>query len=110
MNEGKSRNLFELGYRLLAAEAHAIGGQRMGDELLFLVATHPTAGKGQDTVRRQKRKVSSKVSSQRAANQPPSNPPNQPTSQNKTCRPRVGAKNLLKRRQVRKPFFRSREK
>jgi hypothetical protein len=64
-------------------------------------------GKGQDPVRRDE-KTKSVVKSvvKRPANQPPIQP-TKPTNQSKKQKlgPGWGAKNLLKRRQVRKPFF-----
>jgi hypothetical protein len=110
--KSKSRMYFCLdsGYRLMQL------AKRMGNEGLHILRRghffffgdwlHRCPGKGQDPVRRDEKtkSVVKSVVPTRPAN-PPIQPTNQPTSQKtKLRRAQGGAKNLLKRRQVRKPF------
>jgi hypothetical protein len=95
-------------------QAHAIGGQEDGNglhtfgaeaiSLLWRLATFGVRKGGQDLfVETRKRKVSSKCRPNET--NPPTIQPTKPTNQSKTkLRAQGGAKNLLKRRQVRKPF------
>jgi hypothetical protein len=96
MNEGKSQNLDVLCLQCSWLQAHAIGQEDVKDYIhlaqrpfLYFLAIGYTSGvrrgKGQDTVRRDEKKVSSKVSSQPTTNQPtiqPTKPTNQSKKQN----------------------------
>jgi hypothetical protein len=86
----------------LAAKRGNEGLHRFGAEAISFTAIGYTFGVRKGKVRilfveTRKRKVSSKVSSQRDNNQPPIKPTNQSKNKN-FVGPRVGAKNLLKRR------------
>jgi hypothetical protein len=117
MNEGKVEHTTDTLFGVLLATGSCNwrrrgwerGLHRFGAEAisLLLAIGYIRCPQGQDPVRRdEKRKVSSKCRPNETANQPPIQPTNQPTSQKtKLRRAQGGSKNLLKRRQVRKPFF-----
>jgi hypothetical protein len=114
MNEGKRQNLRctfvcnALGYRLMQL---APRGWEMKDTFgaeaisLFLAIGYTLCPQVRILfVETRKRKVSKKCRPNQPTNQP-THQTNQPVKKTKLSGPGWGAKNLLKRRQVRKPFF-----